>query len=116
MLLCCSSFFTTLCLFGLHSQMAMEEGFSEGDSSSSTTNNNQELLPMPQRAFICPICLDTIEDETSVSCHAFCFPCILECKQNFVQNSCNIVGKTKMALVQVGCLPSASERGGFEPL
>uniref|UniRef100_A0A8C0V2A4 RING-type domain-containing protein n=1 Tax=Cyanistes caeruleus TaxID=156563 RepID=A0A8C0V2A4_CYACU len=31
-------------------------------------------------AFECPICLDTIEEETSVSwCrHTFCFPCILE--------------------------------------
>uniref|UniRef100_A0A803VLL2 RING-type E3 ubiquitin transferase n=1 Tax=Ficedula albicollis TaxID=59894 RepID=A0A803VLL2_FICAL len=30
--------------------------------------------------FECPICLDTIEEETSVSwCrHTFCFPCILE--------------------------------------
>uniref|UniRef100_A0A8U8B4M0 RING-type domain-containing protein n=1 Tax=Geospiza parvula TaxID=87175 RepID=A0A8U8B4M0_GEOPR len=43
-------------------------------------DNNQELLPIPRRPFVCPICLDTIEEETSVSwCrHAFCFSCILE--------------------------------------
>uniref|UniRef100_A0A8C3DXV6 RING-type E3 ubiquitin transferase n=1 Tax=Corvus moneduloides TaxID=1196302 RepID=A0A8C3DXV6_CORMO len=42
--------------------------------------NNQVPLAIPGRGFDCPICLDIIEDETSVSwCrHTFCFPCILE--------------------------------------
>ncbi|XP_056369197.1 uncharacterized protein LOC130264757 isoform X2 [Oenanthe melanoleuca] len=61
-------------------QMALQKGLAEGGTSSSTANNNQVLLAIPQRAFECPICLDTIEEETSVSwCrHTFCFPCILE--------------------------------------
>ncbi|XP_056369196.1 uncharacterized protein LOC130264757 isoform X1 [Oenanthe melanoleuca] len=67
-------------LFGLQRQMALQKGLAEGGTSSSTANNNQVLLAIPQRAFECPICLDTIEEETSVSwCrHTFCFPCILE--------------------------------------
>ncbi|XP_053788189.1 uncharacterized protein LOC128782080 [Vidua chalybeata] len=68
------------CVSGLKCQMALEESFSESDSSSSTTSNNQVVLAIPQRPFNCPICLDSIEEETSVSwCrHAFCFSCILE--------------------------------------
>ncbi|KAL2294234.1 hypothetical protein Nmel_007959 [Mimus melanotis] len=66
-------------LFGLQCQMAMQKGSAEGGTSSSTANN-QVLQIATQIAFECPICLENIEEETSVSwCrHAFCFPCILE--------------------------------------
>nr|XP_030113439.1 NKAP family protein UM04995-like [Taeniopygia guttata] len=67
--------------------MALQKGLAEGGTSSSTASNNQVLLAEPLQNSenqMCPICLDIINNQVSVSwcSHAFCFPCILEWSRN----------------------------------
>ncbi|XP_053859701.1 E3 ubiquitin-protein ligase CHFR-like [Vidua macroura] len=67
--------------------MALQKGLAEGGTSSSTASDNQVLLAEPPHKSedqMCPICLDIINNQVSVSwCnHAFCFPCILEWSRN----------------------------------
>ncbi|XP_023800318.1 E3 ubiquitin-protein ligase Topors-like [Cyanistes caeruleus] len=67
--------------------MALQKGLAEGGISSSTASNDQVLQaesPHNSENQMCPICLDIINNQVSVSwcSHAFCFPCILEWSRN----------------------------------
>ncbi|XP_027751978.1 E3 ubiquitin-protein ligase RING2-like [Empidonax traillii] len=67
-------------------QMA-EEVSPEGSTSSPAASTNQVSQAAPARDtenLTCPICMDSIKDQVSVSwcSHAFCFPCILQWSRN----------------------------------
>ncbi|XP_056369198.1 E3 ubiquitin-protein ligase RNF185-like [Oenanthe melanoleuca] len=67
--------------------MALQKGLAEGGTSSSTANNNQVLQAQSlhnSENQMCPICLDILKNQVSVSwcSHSFCFPCILEWSRN----------------------------------
>uniref|UniRef100_A0A8C3X7R1 Zinc finger C3HC4 RING-type domain-containing protein n=1 Tax=Cyanoderma ruficeps TaxID=181631 RepID=A0A8C3X7R1_9PASS len=58
--------------------MALEKGLAEGGTSSSTASSNEVLQaesPHNSENQMCPICLDIINNQVSVSwCrHVFCF-------------------------------------------
>ncbi|KAJ7413869.1 E3 ubiquitin-protein ligase RING2-A-like protein [Willisornis vidua] len=58
----------------------VEEGLTEGNSCSPSASTSQMPQAAPPCGSECPICLDIIKDQVSVSwCrHTFCFSCILQ--------------------------------------
>ncbi|XP_032530688.1 E3 ubiquitin-protein ligase Topors-like isoform X1 [Chiroxiphia lanceolata] len=68
------------------SQMAEEVSPGDGTSSPTASTNQvpQAVPPCDTENLMCPICMDTIKDQVSVSwcSHSFCFPCILQWSRN----------------------------------